>query len=220
MKPKPILDQFKTLFPTMCAIYIPAFLLLISLQIIRWRTNIPVGYFTRDPAALMKVPFYIGFLSHIGALLWCSSSAICIFTYALLRKKSKNKLKMRFFLYSGLISLVFLLDDLFLLHEEIAPKYLHIRERFVFIIYAILIVIYLTKFISIINKTRFVLLGSAFAFFGLSIIFDIIQGYFNIYMPGQYLIEDGAKFLGILSWVTYFIGECFEEAAAEKEAKI
>jgi len=131
VKSKSIWCQFKALLPTLFAVYILTLAVLCVFAILSLQTEIPISYFTRDPSAIMGAPFFIGLFSNVGILFWCSSAAICLFTFAVLRKDFDNRELSSFFLFSGLITSILLLDDLFLFHEEVCLKYLHIPEEVV-----------------------------------------------------------------------------------------
>lgn len=119
-----------------------------------------------------------------------------------------------FYFTSGAITFLLLIDDLFLIHEVVFPKYLKIPEEVAFSVYTILIFLYLLKFKQTIQNTEFLPLILAFAFFGFSVIADsslisIPQSWLE--NQGQYLLEDGAKLTGIISWYIYFFRACMTE---------
>jgi hypothetical protein len=163
-----------------------------------WK-GIPIGRLTRDPAAISGSPFYVGFLSQIGIFLWSASAAICMFSAKVLSHTGSLKVKL-FFLVSGLVTLALGLDDAFLLHEEVIPRFFGVPEEAVFVSYAGVVLLYLVIFYSVILKTEYVLLVMALAFFGVSVTLDVFEP------PGidPYLFEDGLKLVGIVSWLAYF----------------
>lgn len=189
-------------------IYLP---IIAILAIVPLQTEIPLGNLTRDPLATVNQPFYIGFFSNIGVLFWCGAAAICLFTFALLQNYYRSRKIHSFILSSGIISSILLLDDLFLIHEQVAPKYLFIPEKLVYLIYAVMLLVYLVKFRKTILKTDFSWLLLAFGWFALSLVFDkgiiplspaLVERGFDFYL------EDAAKLLGIVSWFTYFAKVC------------
>ena len=177
-------------------------------------TGIPLGTFTRDPAVIagkegvaplvnFKINPFIGIISNVGILFWCTSASVCFFSYFLTMlkkgpKKINNSLFLRFF---GLISLLMLFDDLFLFHESIAPK-LFLSEKLVYVCYLAIVSFGITRFRKVILQTEWIILCLAFVFFFLSLIFDIFESSLNI--PIIFILEDGLKFLGIASWSSYF----------------
>ena len=162
--------------------------------------GIPYGKLTRDPAAIFGAPLYIGFLSQIGIFFWSASTAVCIFSAKIL-SRHPDFLNIKRFLYvSGLLTLVLGLDDAFLLHEKFFPR-IGVDETIVIVIYGGCVLFYLVRFYTTILKTEYMFLGMALIFFGVSITLD----FFHVPGLGSYIIEDGAKLVGIVSWLAYFI---------------
>lgn len=198
------LTRFKNLLPILLLAYIPTVVVLI---IINLQKVIPVTHLTRDPLAIMQQPFYLGIISNLGILLWCSAAAICFFTFAVLRKDVEQRIPKSFLLFSGLVTSVLLFDDFFLLHEDFFPNYLFMPEKIVYLGYGIMLSLYLICFRKVILKTEFIPLLLAIGWFGFSVLVD--SG--KIPLPssirggeGEFLLEDGSKLLGIVSWFVYY----------------
>lgn len=200
-----LLKQFKTLLPALFTTYIPGLFVLFMLGIMKLWAGIPIKALTDDPSAYMKVPAYVGLLSNLGVLVWSASVVICLFTYVLLRKGKNAGDLPSFLLYSGLITAVLVLDDFFLLHETLILSF-HVPEVLVFAGYIIAISPYPLKFRRTISKTDFLFLFFAFAFFGLSMAVDVS----GIHPRGGTLLEEGSKFLGIISLFAYYSRVCFQ----------
>ncbi|WP_156819983.1 hypothetical protein [Synechococcus sp. PCC 7336] len=161
--------------------------------------GIPIGSLTRDPTAILEAPLYTGFLSQIGLLLWSASAAVCMLSAKLLSGRADSLKINRFLFVSGLLTLVLGLDDVFLLHEGFFPS-IGVPEKAVFVSYAGFLLFYLVKFYPVIWQTEYILLGMALVFFGVSSTLDLL-------LPSDldlYLFEDGAKLVGIVSWLSYF----------------
>jgi hypothetical protein len=201
------LAQLKALLPIILLIYAPVLILFVILKL---QTKIPVSLLTRDPLAIVEAPFYWGAISNFGVLMWCAAVVIPWFSFRLLEQVKNNKEFNHFFLFSGCLSSILLLDDLFLLHEEVFPKYLNIPEKLVFLVYGMMILFYLIKFGKIISKTNFILIVLAFGFFGCSVVIDLLPFEAWLGNEDQFLLEDSLKFLGILSWLIYFAITCAE----------
>ncbi|MHC0064191.1 hypothetical protein ACWATR_15035 [Nostoc sp. UIC 10890] len=196
--------QIKVLLLTFLITIIPFSLILIFLKL---KTNVPTAYFTRDPSAIVNAPFYLGFFSNIGILFWCSSASICLFSYILLKKDIRAKEYSSFFLFSGILTSLLLFDDFFLIHEIVFPNYLHLNEKIVYAGYIALILMFFVKFKTILKKSEFLILLSAFIFFGLSIVCD------NIFPNMPVAIEDTFKLVGITTWFTYFVRICLQRVS-------
>ena len=198
------LTQLKSIFPILIGLYIPMLILVAMIVLVGLQLSIPVTDLTRDPSATTGDSPFIGALSHLGVLFWCASVAICFFSFALLQRTGNIGKFSAFFLFGGLISLILLLDDLFLLHETVFPLYLNIPEKLVFLSYGLILLGYLTQFRKLILKTDFIFLIFAFCLFGLSIVIDLLDLRISI------LFEDGSKLFGIVSWFGYFARTCFQ----------
>lgn len=169
--------------------------------------NVELDHFTQDPTAIVNAPFYIGFFSDIGILLWCGSVAFCFLTKAILPKSTGTKKIRNYLLYSGLISALLMFDDLFLLHEEAFPKFLGIPENGVYVIYANILILYLLMFREMILKTEYVLLGLGFLLIGISTVVDLVP----MPLPEDSFLEDTVKLFGIVCWFIYFLRLCYNE---------
>lgn len=163
--------------------------------------GIPVLELTRDPSAVTGAPFYTGAISHLGVLLWAGAATVAFFCFALLRHLEVQPDAQRFFLGSGLLTTLLLVDDLFLLHESVFPFHLGVAEEAVLLGYASLALAYLFRFRGFIAQTNHVILALAAAWFGTSVVVDMAgsQG------MGMMVAEDLAKLFGIATWATYFV---------------
>ena len=199
--------QSRSLFPFILKILIPALLVILVMVLLRVFCDIPFRTMTLDPVQVMAGmkgnPFY-GWLSDFGVLLWCSAAAVCLFCSACLRAEGRRE-EACFLKYSGCITLLLMIDDFFLFHEIDFPRFLGIPGEFLLFSYFLIISFYLYRFHRIIFQTDYLLLVLAFAFLGISFGADILP--FRI--RGQFLVEDGSKFLGIVSWAGYFVRVCY-----------
>lgn len=141
-------------------------------------------------------------LNHAG-LIWSGTFAVCIFGYIVMRGNGYRDDNDRFLLAGGCITLMLCLDDVFLLHEIVYPQYLGIPQRLVYVIYGIILLWFLRSFRHVILRTDFLLLTIALAGFGFSILFDLTVE-INPF-PAEFLLEDGAKIVGLVSWAAYFV---------------
>jgi hypothetical protein len=212
-----ILRQLKALWPTLVAIYIPTLCALGILVLLRQLTGHGMDYFTEDPAALMKSPFYLGFYSNIGVLIMCACAAICLFASAVLSKFADSKEWSRFLFVAGAISAILAVDDMFMLHEEVFPLYLHIDETIIFGAYGLTIVLFFARFWKAIQKTEFLLLLFALAFFFLMGFFDNLYLLIHHQLYAHSLLEDGAKLAAIVTWFAYFTRVSWKAMVKERD---
>ncbi len=179
-------------------LYLPAVLLLIYIGL---QPFVPISDLTRDTLAIVDGRFYYGLLSNIGLLFWCATASVCLFSAYMLRQMNAKR-SSAFLVSFGAFTSFLLLDDMFLLHEQVFPEYLHVKEKIVEAIYPLVMVYLLITFRYTIFKTSFMLLVSALGFLAISLAIDVI---FKEMSGLELILEDGFKFLGIVGWGIYFM---------------
>jgi hypothetical protein len=194
-------EQLKNLTPILVIIFAASLVVLSAIILVGLDYHIQLNHFTKDPTQIMNAPFYLGLFSDIGILLWCGSSMTCFFAFALLQKSNETKPLRTFLLFSGLVTMLLMIDDLFLLHEEVFPKYIGIPEKGVFIIYSNILLLYAILFRETILKTEYLLLGMGFFLIGVSTFVKRIP----MPIPEDTFLEDVVKLFGIICWFTYFL---------------
>ncbi len=167
------------------------------------RAGVSFNHFSGDPAAISHMPFYLGMLSNVGILCWTSAAAICFFTAFLLRNTNHHP---AFFLHAGLLTTLLLLDDLFMLHEEVFPRYFGIREMVVHLALMTCTATILFHHRKFILETRWGLLAAALLLFACSVGVDGLIGSSSMNKQIEFMIEDGPKFVGIFAWAAYLTG--------------
>lgn len=197
-------------------IYLPFLGLLIFTGL---QTKAPIPTFTRDVFTIGRLPSYAGFVSNIGAFVWCSAFAVCWFSYLALRHHIAVIVR-NFILCSGTLSLFLMLDDFFMLHERYYTAYFNITENVPYFVYGIIFLVYLFGFRKFIYQTRLGFFILTLLFFGLSGSLDFIESLLydtaaNDLPPDFYfLIEDGCKLLGLVSWCAYLTSVCIDQIRA------
>ncbi|PSN14663.1 hypothetical protein C7293_10670 [filamentous cyanobacterium CCT1] len=178
--------------------------------------------FAADPAASLRVSPFMGMLSNLGVVLWTSTAAITLFSAFLAR--SRFDLRQPWTTYlgaTGLLTTLLMLDDLFMLHESYAFLLLspespwlkqwgpRVFDRFFYAVYFGLMLLYILKFRRLLLTCEPAFFGMALLFFAGSMAADLISG-----IPrAQILIEDGLKFMGIVSWLACFSRTCYSAIA-------
>lgn len=218
--------QSKILLTIFFRIYVPIIILLTLVILVSLKTGIPLETFTRDPAAVagekgvsplieLSINPFLGIISSLGILFWCVSATVCFFSFFItIPKKHVKKSDQSLFLgFFGLITLILLFDDLFLFHETIAPYLLFIPEKIVYACYGVMVLFGIIRFRKVILQSEWIILCLAFMFFFLSLVIDsfpILSQILNILNLELIILEDGFKFLGIASWVSYFAVVSFQ----------
>lgn len=196
--------QFHALRNVLIFLQIPAGLILLLVLFLKLKFDIDTSDLTQDPNSVAGQPFYVGLLSNLGVIFWGASATISIF--AGLIGKSKAPSAESFLIHSGSLSALLLLDDLLQLHEEFFQYDLHVPEELVLGIYSALAVMIMFRHRKFILPSNYLILLASLMFFGFSLSVDT----FLEDIPGENLLEDGSKFIGILTWFGYYASLGYE----------
>lgn len=185
--------------------FVPSLSILVALVVVSVLFRVSMPTMTRDITAIAKIHPLSGILSNLGILLWCAAASICVFAAMTLRHVTPRETYL-FLLSSGLLSTYLLFDDFFSFHEDLAARYLGLEEEFVFAALGIAASAHLITFRRVILRTNFGLLLLALVFLGTSVVIDaIFDPWVRRLGHWKYLLEDGAKWLGIASWCSYYV---------------
>lgn len=172
-------------------------LFLASLVATAGRLDVPASAFMRDPAAIAGINPLNGMVSQLGAMLWSATVAITWFTAWLLRPGTGRGL----FLYFGAFTALLLVDDVFMVHDEILPNVLSLPEEPVYMLYGTILLYGLLRYRHALRWRTAPLLAIA------CVCFAVAAGVDVLIESGEdwvYWIEDGAKLLGIANWCACF----------------
>ena len=195
-----LINQFRIITPVILIAYLVTFLSLLIVIIISTSKDIALDTLTKDPTETLNAPFYIGAFSNLGIMLWSGAAVLCIFTAFHIRGIPFYVEDFRFLIISALLTLMLTFDDLFLVHEEVFPKYFNIPENAIILTYINMFIIYLILFRRKILSSEFLILGLAFFFIGMAKVSDLIP----LPIKKDTFLEDAIKLFGIVSWFTYF----------------
>ncbi len=190
---------------TFVQIWLPILILLAVTKLFSDATSIPLRQLMLDPTEFTHVPFYTGIMANLGILLWSATASVCLFVSIFLPQLVSKEWK-DFFLVSGLLTLLLLLDDLLRIHDEIFPIYLGIKGDVFGMGYVLLILLYLLRYRTLIFQYPYGFLVMALGLFAISVAVDVappfLKGLFSV--ADVLFLEDSAKLLGIANWLAYF----------------
>jgi len=185
--------------------FVPSISILVAMPVVSVLFQVSMTAMTRDITAIANIHPLSGILSSLGILLWCAAASICLFAAMTLRNV-KPRDTFWFLLSSALLSAYLLFDDLFLFHEALASWYLGLNEKVVFAALGIAVSAYLIAFRRVILRTNFGVLLLALGFLTTSVVIDaILEPWLRSLGHWRNLLEDGAKWLGIASWCSYYV---------------
>lgn len=153
-----------------------------------------------DPTAVAGLPWYTGLISNLGVLGW-TLGAVAAAGAAHVAHLGGRDSAAAFLRQGALLTALLTLDDLFQLHSSALPKLFGISKLLVLFVYALLGLTWVAVHHREILRTRWLILLGAIAPIGLSVVFDQLGT-----GAGDWLVvEDAAKFLGVLAWASYFV---------------
>lgn len=175
--------------------------------------DIPWKHMMADPAVAAGGPFYLGFVSNVGALLWAALASIFLFSAWLHRASGGDADERRFLLCSGLFGGLLGLDDVFMLHDEVLADY-----QFLLVgSYGVVAALYAARFASILSRTAYPLLAAAVLMLGASAALDQLEDLFSLSLADGGFVEDGAKLFGIGTWLSYGLHTCSAMLKGERQ---
>jgi hypothetical protein len=188
------------------AVWLPLTALLVIALVTTSATDITLRQLTQDATTVLEGPFYVGILSNVGLLLWSATVTVC-FLVAVGLETRIDRAWRRFLVVSGAFTAVLLVDDLALIHDDILPNYVGISGEVYGVAYVLFMLGYLVSYRHRIRQTDWTLLIVALGFFGVSTVVDLGSTVMSDLLPpaAVVLVEDGAKLLGIGTWLAYFV---------------
>lgn len=194
--------------------YIAGVVLLALLWFASATFGIPIRHLTADPAQIYKSPFYNGFLSNLTVITWAMGAYGALFAAWFVKRWDGDREWVRFFRMAGIFTLVLMLDDLFMFHEEIFPKYgmlskltgIEPNEKIVIGCYGLFAMWFVYSSRHTLRKTAWLQLLVACVILAFGVMADrgIAKKVFTDSATRAF-VEDAAKFLGVLGWSLYFI---------------
>ena len=151
----------------------------------------------RDLAQTCGTPAGVGLLSNLGYLLWLAAAAVALFTAYSEQPGVRGK-QYELLACGGWFSFILCIDDMFLLHDR------YIGQTFLYVVYMVFAALIATRYRRQLMASRGELFLLAVALLGASIGIDQFQRDLPFKYETVQLVEEGAKFLGIATWVLYW----------------
>jgi hypothetical protein len=189
--------------------------LLVALGV-AYLSDIPVTDLLRDPSATLDGPWYTGIFSMTGVALWASTAAMCLLTMSTGPTGAARSL----LIAGAVISLILGVDDGFLIHETIKNE-VGIPSPVTIGIYGIVAILLLRPAWSyLLSRSGVGVFMVAVALFAVSAVLDGAGEAGLPVPPFSGVTEDIAKFLGIVTWTTFFAWFCRDLIRERSPARI
>ena len=187
-------------FRAIALTFLAPLLLLAIVSYVAHLKHVNIGLLLHDPSALALLPFYAGFITKVGIMIWVITAAVNLFSYSVLPESVRKSDAGRYLLASGALSLMLGLDDSFQVHEVIAPHLFGIPEVVVLGTYALLSAWILIRARGTVWAAWDGLLAGAVACFIGSIVVDQL-----LQQSATEMIEESFKFVGINLWGAFHL---------------
>ena len=159
-----------------------------------------------DLAAIVNVHPFSGSVSRLGVIAWAAAAAVSLFAALCVHRLGQRGTA--FLVSAGLLSLMLLADDAFMIHDKLAEAVLGPDEKLSQAVIVLVVISWVIAFRRSIAEVGPFFLMMAFGLLGCSLFMDLfIEG---IDAP-EYLhdwesfLEDGPKFMGITIWVAFHV---------------
>lgn len=159
---------------------------------------------TGDPLAVAEVGPHVGFLSNLGMLFWASGAGVSLWASFVPDRDGSTEGGLRRLLRdAGLLTVVLVVDDLFMIHDHLIPEHTPVPEWAVLLVIAALVVLFLIRHRSTFVRTPWLCLTIAVAAFGLMLVVDLLES--SAPLPLHHAFEEGSKLAGILYWTWWLM---------------
>jgi hypothetical protein len=182
---------------------IPASLVLVAIAFTRLDFDVKINLMTSDFFSIAHLNSFIGILSDLDCFFWAATASICYFTAATIRGRAPNS-QFTFLIWSGILTTYLLFDDFFLFHDRLVEAMFGLTDDYVYAVLGPTVLLYLFIYRRTILQTNYILLFLALGFLGMSVMTDAASPWLWRLEDWEYFIEDGFKWLGIISWCMYF----------------
>ncbi|MGQ0574882.1 MAG: hypothetical protein ACT4RN_11855 [Pseudonocardia sp.] len=169
--------------------------------------------FSKDPVETLEVVYYVGYLAHAVMLVWWAGATAALLSGVALRAAGHRQASLPL-LVGGALTTLLVLDDVFLLHENIYPR-LGIPEGGTYVLYGLLTAAYAWSWRRRLGA-NLVLLAGAYAFWIAAACFEFVQEEYGIFT--LHLGEDGCKAVGVALWAAFMIRLALVELLAALRA--
>ncbi len=187
----------------------PASVPLLAVAMARVVGEVPIPDMTRDPLQGTGKSPLAGVLSMLGILLWWASASACALAAWCLRRDGQAE-GSSFMAYTAGLSAYLALDDLFQIHESLAPRHLGLPQWAVLVLIALATAWYLWRHRAQWRHPDSGYLAIALCGLAASVTVDLVlERYLWRLGEWNYLVEDGFKWIGICYWTRF----CFSRSA-------
>jgi hypothetical protein len=163
--------------------------------------DLSVSKITRDTAVVADMPYWTGALSTLGLLAWAAAATACLIAGTTLRVVGGQPQQAGYLLALGALTLMLLMDDAYLVHEVVVPRYFGVPEEAT-------LGLYLVAAAGVAYRWRRAILAGRPLLLGLSTVCLVGSYQLDVgIIHGNLIFEDFLKYVGIGTFLFYCVRE-------------
>jgi len=155
-----------------------------------------------DPADELRIEWYAGLVTHLSTFGWTVAS-VASAGGAWVASQAGRRGAARFLGWGAALGAWLVFDEVLQLHSVAIPRFAGASKTDVEAVLILATGLWVVVFRVEVLRTRWVLLVIAEVTLGMSALLDLVAPFASD--RADLLAEDGAKFLGVLAWATYFV---------------
>jgi hypothetical protein len=192
--------QLAALSRLLFRVLLPVSAVLVLVMGVAYTSDVPVTDLLRDPSATLEGEWYVGLVSLAGVALWAAAAAICLLCLGGSPTPGQRSL----LLAGGITSVILGADDAFLAHEAI-KNIMGIPSPLTISVYGVIaVVLFWRAWPYLKTRPDLLVFAAAVVLVAISVVLDAAGEADLPTPPYSAVIEDVAKFLGLVTWVTFF----------------
>ncbi|MCP3909580.1 MAG: hypothetical protein GY745_17415 [Actinomycetia bacterium] len=176
---------------------------LLVLAVAALQNQVPVSELLHDPATVAGGMWYVGLISNLGAIGWTVAVTAAAGAAYVARVGGRPQATISFLQGGALVGAMLLVDDLFQVHQRMVPREVGLSKPMVLLIELVLAGGWAIISYPELKRTRWHLLVMTGGAFMVSLVIDQLVA--GAESGTRMLVEDGAKFLGVLAWALYCV---------------
>lgn len=153
---------------------------------------------SRDPATLSRSPAYEGLLTVLGGFAWSATVAVTLLGAWMLHRAGAASSQIRFLGSAAAVTTMLMIDDIFLVHEELGPS-LGLSEEVLFGLYGGLVVAHLLGHRRVLGDAAWPILALSLLVFVSALLREVWFDFPEAVLP------DTFAFVGTGLWMAFHV---------------
>ncbi|MBE2216081.1 MAG: hypothetical protein IAE82_19565 [Opitutaceae bacterium] len=202
MIPQPGTRDRRDLRLVLAGLIVPLGLMFCAALLVVRQNGKPVWKLLGDPTAVLHANPLLGFFSNLGILGWCAGASVALFAAAVLAGRQADRAIVRFYRIAGAFTALLMVDDFFLIHDDLAWRYLRLPQNAVYAVYGIFFAVFVARCRRELLARNPALFALAVGLLGFMAGIDTVAGGTSKMVS---FAMCGSKLLGIFTWSAWLV---------------